>query len=160
MDAPKETVEIVEGVHWVGVKDWDRRMFDRLIPLPRGTSYNSYLVIGDEKTALVDSTNPGFSADLEEKIEKHVNLEDLADKTERFTGADLENLVRRAGLHALRENIRADRIPMAFFEKALKETRPSVTPQMEDEYRKIGDMLKNESPGYNSRMGFAVSSEQ
>lgn len=43
MKYPMETLEIVPGVHWVGVKDWDREMFDRLIPLPRGTSYNSYL---------------------------------------------------------------------------------------------------------------------
>lgn len=88
-----------------------------------------------------------------------VDLEILADKTERFTGADLENMVRRAGLHALRENMTADTIPMRFFEKALEESRASVTPEMQDEYKKIGDMLKNESPGYRSRIGFAVANE-
>jgi flavorubredoxin len=44
--------EISEDVHWVGVKDWNRRVFDALIPLPEGTTYNAYLVQGDEKTAL------------------------------------------------------------------------------------------------------------
>ena len=39
-------------VHWVGAVDWDRRLFDELIPLPDGTSYNAYLVKGSEKTAL------------------------------------------------------------------------------------------------------------
>ena len=36
--------EIIPDVHYVGVPDFDRRLFDALIPLPDGTSYNSYLV--------------------------------------------------------------------------------------------------------------------
>lgn len=65
---PKNTVKIAPGVHWVGVKDWNRKMFDRLIPLPKGTSYNAYLIQGRKKTALVDTVNPGFEQDLEAKI--------------------------------------------------------------------------------------------
>jgi flavorubredoxin len=38
--------------------DWDRRLFDSLIPLPDGTSYNAYLVEGSEKTALIDTVDP------------------------------------------------------------------------------------------------------
>jgi flavorubredoxin len=50
--------EIVEGVYWMGAIDWDRRLFDSLIPLPDGTSYNAYLVQGSEKTALLDTVDP------------------------------------------------------------------------------------------------------
>jgi flavorubredoxin len=50
--------EIKAGVHSVGAIDWDRRLFDELIPLPDGTTYNSYLVVGREKTALIDSVDP------------------------------------------------------------------------------------------------------
>ena len=46
------------GVFSVGAIDWDRRLFDELIPLPFGTSYNSYLVQGSEKTALIDTVYP------------------------------------------------------------------------------------------------------
>lgn len=49
--------EIKPGVQWVGAIDWDRRLFDALIPLPNGTSYNSYLVKGSEKTALIDAVD-------------------------------------------------------------------------------------------------------
>ena len=42
---------VAEGVLWVGSIDWDRQLFDELIPLPDGTSYNAYLVKGSEKTA-------------------------------------------------------------------------------------------------------------
>jgi len=50
--------EIVPGVFSVGAVDWDRRLFDELIPLPHGTSYNSYLVKGNDKTALIDTVDP------------------------------------------------------------------------------------------------------
>ena len=50
--------EIVPGVHYVGAPDFDRRLFDALIPLPDGTSYNAYLVQGRDKTALIDAVEP------------------------------------------------------------------------------------------------------
>ncbi len=50
--------EIRPGIYWVGAVDWDRRLFDALIPLPDGTSYNSYLIKGSEKTALIDTVDP------------------------------------------------------------------------------------------------------
>jgi flavorubredoxin len=45
-------------IYSVGAIDWDARLFDRLIPLPDGTSYNAYLVRGSEKTALLDTVDP------------------------------------------------------------------------------------------------------
>ena len=53
--------KIVEGVYWMGAVDWDRRLFDALIPLPDGTSYNAYLIRGSEKTALIDSVDPSMA---------------------------------------------------------------------------------------------------
>ncbi len=50
--------EIRPGIHAVGAIDWDRRLFDSLIPLPDGTSYNSYLVKGSEKIVLIDTVDP------------------------------------------------------------------------------------------------------
>ena len=50
--------EIKTGIYSVGAIDWDRRLFDELIPLPDGTSYNSYLIKGSEKTALIDTVDP------------------------------------------------------------------------------------------------------
>ena len=50
--------EIRPNVYLVGAVDWDRRLFDALIPLPHGTSYNAYLVRGSEKIALLDTVDP------------------------------------------------------------------------------------------------------
>ncbi|PTN36332.1 MBL fold hydrolase [Desulfonatronum sp. SC1] len=56
--------QISERVSWLGVVDWDRRLFDSLIPLPDGTSYNAYLVQGSEKTALLDTVDPAMADTL------------------------------------------------------------------------------------------------
>ena len=53
-----EVRELRPGLYWIGAIDWDRRLFDALIPLPDGTSYNSYLIKGSEKTALIDTVDP------------------------------------------------------------------------------------------------------
>jgi flavorubredoxin len=50
--------KLQEDIFEVGAIDWDARLFDRLIPLPDGTSYNSYLIKGKEKTALIDTVDP------------------------------------------------------------------------------------------------------
>jgi flavorubredoxin len=50
--------QIVPDVYLVGAVDWDRRLFDQLIPLPDGTSYNAYFVQGSEKCALIDTVDP------------------------------------------------------------------------------------------------------
>lgn len=69
--------EISEGVYWVGIKDWNRRIFDAFIPIPQGTTYNAYLVKGKEKTVLIDTVNPGFEKELSEKISQVIDLADL-----------------------------------------------------------------------------------
>ncbi|MHC4759428.1 MAG: FprA family A-type flavoprotein, partial [Planctomycetota bacterium] len=50
--------QLKPDVFEVGAIDWDRRLFDELVPLPNGTSYNAYLVKGSEKTALLDTVDP------------------------------------------------------------------------------------------------------
>ena len=63
--------KITNGIYHVGANHWDRRLFDELIPLPDGTTYNSYLIKGSEKSALIDSVDP-------EKVhELIVNLDNL-----------------------------------------------------------------------------------
>jgi transitional endoplasmic reticulum ATPase len=95
-----------------------------------------------------------------------VDLDALARQTDGYTGADLENLVRRAGLLALREALKdgdledgGATVTAERFEQALKETRASVTPEMEDQYRKIAEQLKQENPR-GERIGFALGNGQ
>ena len=59
--------KITEDVSWVGAVDWDRRLFDELIPTPGGTSYNAYLLRG-EKTVLLDTVDPSMEGILLDAI--------------------------------------------------------------------------------------------
>jgi flavorubredoxin len=62
--------QIKPGVYSVGSIDWDRRLFDELIPLPDGTSYNVYLIQGSEKTALIDTVDPPKENELFDNLRK------------------------------------------------------------------------------------------
>ncbi|MDI6604555.1 MAG: FprA family A-type flavoprotein [Thermoanaerobacteraceae bacterium] len=46
------------GISKIGAVHFERRLFDSLIPLPNGTSYNAYLIEGSSKTALLDTVDP------------------------------------------------------------------------------------------------------
>jgi len=72
-----------------------------------------------------------------------VDLAAMAARTERFTGADLEDLVRRAGLSALRRvGGDVDEVSAQDFDEALKDSRATVTEAMEAEYKKMRGELK------------------
>ncbi len=73
----RNVMKIAENVYWVGIRDWNRRIFDALIPLPKGTSYNAYLIIGKNGKALIDTVNPGFEKELEDKISSLTSIEDI-----------------------------------------------------------------------------------
>jgi flavorubredoxin len=62
--------KMTESVYYVGVMDWDRRLFDALIPLPDGTSYNSYIIKGSQKTALIDTVDPPMAGKLIENLKE------------------------------------------------------------------------------------------
>jgi len=89
-------------------------------------------------------------------LAKDVDLESLARRTDRFTGADLEDLVRRAGLTALRRGIDTGTVTMADFETALTDTRASVTPEMLEEYERIQDTLKSDAVRPMGGIGFVL----
>jgi flavorubredoxin len=61
--------KIKDGIYWMGSVDWDRRLFDSLVPLPDGTSYNAYLIRGSEKSALLDSVDPPMADELLSQLE-------------------------------------------------------------------------------------------
>lgn len=60
--------KLIEGIHSVGVIDWDRHLFDELIPLPGGTSYNAYFIEGKEVNVLIDTVEEHFEEKLLENL--------------------------------------------------------------------------------------------
>ncbi|RLJ09125.1 MAG: hypothetical protein DRP13_01160 [Candidatus Aenigmatarchaeota archaeon] len=78
-------------------------------------------------------------------LSKDVDLKKLAKETEGCSGADLEALVREAGLEALRKSFRAKAVTKKDFESALKKIRPSITPELVKFYQKISERIKQQS---------------
>ncbi len=78
-------------------------------------------------------------------LAKDVDLKSIAEQTNRYTGADLEDVVRRAGLIALRKSLKAKTVTMANFEEALTDSRATVTPEMEAEYETMSSHLKQQA---------------
>ena len=67
--------KIKDRIYWMGSVDWDRRLFDSLIPLPDGTSYNAYLIEGSEKTVLIDTVDPPMVDELMGQLENVPKLD-------------------------------------------------------------------------------------
>ena len=79
--------EIRPGIEWMGAIDWERRLFDELIPLPDGTSYNAYLVRGSEKTALIDAVDPAKSDAL---LSQLADIDKLTDEQIQYLASSGE----------------------------------------------------------------------
>ncbi|MHA1238886.1 MAG: CDC48 family AAA ATPase [Candidatus Odinarchaeia archaeon] len=101
--------------------------FDRLIlvPAPDKKAREKILQVHTRKMALDES----------------VNLSEIAAKTEGYSGADLENLCREAGMFAFRENRKVQKITAKHFQEALKKIKPSITPEIIKQYEELGKTL-------------------
>jgi len=83
-------------------------------------------------------------------LAREVDLKAIAAEADRFTGADLEDLVRRAGLNAIRRaGAKAKTVTAADFHQALADSRATVTPEMEAEYAKMKGELKKRAAEVN-----------
>lgn len=116
------------------------------------------------KTLEADSDSPKKAKKASEETEIPIKLEtdrdrflySLAEKTEGFTGADIEAVAREAAIMALREDIKAEKINWKHFIKALTMVHPSATKEVEESYKQIEGLLssakakemKEEKPNY------------
>ena len=69
----KDIIEIKPGVHWIGVNDPELRTFDDLFPTEHGTTYNSYLIKGKDKVAIIDTVKGERAEEYLAKIRQLVD---------------------------------------------------------------------------------------
>jgi transitional endoplasmic reticulum ATPase len=87
---------------------------------------------------------------------KGVDLVELSEKTEGYTGADIEALCREAAMLALRENIEIKFIEKKHFENAMGKILPSVSKTTEENYKQIEQKyLKNAKSALPNSVGYA-----
>lgn len=114
---------LTDSVQYWGAPDWNRRLFDSLIPIPEGTSYNAYLVRGSDKTVLIDTVEPEMAARFEalldglERLDHVVSLHAEQDHSgsipqvlERFPEATLVTSPKAKGMLLELMRLPADRI--------------------------------------------------
>jgi len=82
-------------------------------------------------------------------LDKDVSLEELAKKTDGFSGADIEGLIRNAALIAMKENkMKAVPIAKSHIEQAIAKSKPSVTPKLEEAYDEFEEHHGEFKPSY------------
>jgi len=98
--------------------------FDRIVyvPVPKK----------EERLEILKIHTKNMPIKSKEKI-----IEDLSNKTEGYTGADLENLCREAGMIALRNDIETKEVTKNDFDKAMERVLPSVTKEDQERYKQI-----------------------
>lgn len=72
-----EVIEIKPAIHWIGAKDPDLRTFDDLFPTNCGTTYNSYLIKGSDKIAIIDTVKGNRSEEFLAKVKQLVDPADV-----------------------------------------------------------------------------------
>ncbi len=75
-------------------------------------------------------------------LDKDVKLKDLAKRTEGYVGSDIESVCREGAIFALRDDMKATKVGMAYFEKALKKVGPSVTKEVEETYKQFSTQFR------------------
>ena len=80
-------------------------------------------------------------------LAEDVRLEEIAKQTEGYSGADLQALVREAGLHALRTGGDSNVVRLADFQHALSKVRPSITKEVEAWYNSLNQTLSSKVGG-------------
>jgi flavorubredoxin len=126
---------IRENVFQLGAVDWDRRLFDSLIPLPDGTSYNSYLVRGSEKTALLDTVDPAKTDILMEQL------------------SDIDKLDYIVAHHAEQDHSGSIPVVLAKYPAATVIASPKCKPFLIDHLRVPEDKIKTVSDGETVSLG-------
>jgi|TARA_B100001964_G_C14236852_1_gene602894 flavorubredoxin len=70
-------MRISPDVHWIGVNDTESKFFEALWRIPNGVSLNSYLVLGKDKKALIDTVKEDLFKEYIENIRRLIDPEDI-----------------------------------------------------------------------------------
>jgi len=74
-----------------------------------------------------------------------LNLETISRKMDGYSGADIDSVVREAGLNALRRDTETKIVTMDDFDAAMKEIAPSITPEMINWYENTQQRFREQT---------------
>ena len=79
-------------------------------------------------------------------LDANVHLDKLAELTEGYSGADIEGLVREAAMAAVRDDWKPKPVNLEHFEEAMKEVRPSISPDDNKRYQALAESVLRRQP--------------
>lgn len=92
-------LEVKKDIYWVGALDFDIRTFDIVMYTEYGTTYNSYIVKGAEKTVLIEAVKERFSDEHEDRINGLCEITDIdyvvVNHTEPDHSSAIKNIIQK-----------------------------------------------------------------
>ncbi len=138
MTAPAP-LPIAPNIYWVGVNDSEIRLFEGLWAIPEGVTYNSYLVVGKEKTALIDCVNEAKAEVHFQKISQILPIQKIDYLVINHMEPDHTSAVPQ--LLKMAPNIKVVYTPIAqmLFKKFYKTDPPAILTKGDDMTLDLGD---------------------
>lgn len=134
-------VEIAPGVHWVGALDPHLRSFDIILKTANGTSYNAYVVRGENGVAVIDTVKEAFSDDFFRRLESIADYAEITtivlNHLEPDHSGALPELLRRAPQARVYLSSRAQMMLKALLKPSFEEA-PEYTPVTTDDTVELG----------------------
>ena len=96
----------------------------------------------------MDARREVFKIHTKDMPLKNVDLDELARRTEGYSGADVEGICREAALNALREDINSEEVTGKHFDLALKKIKPSISEKIIESYECFGKKCDTQALGY------------
>ena len=72
-----DSLKLKENLYWVGIEDFDMRVFDIIMTTEYGSSFNSYILKGSEATVLFETEKTKFFEDYLREIEQVTSVKDI-----------------------------------------------------------------------------------
>ena len=129
---PDQAVELAPGVHWIGALDPHLRRFDIILSTANGTSYNAYLVRGEQGVAVIDTVKEAFADDFFRRLESVARYDEITtivlNHLEPDHSGALPELLRRAPNARVYLSSRAQMMLKALLKPSSNQAPPDYTP--------------------------------
>ncbi len=127
-----KSLDLNNNVTWIGAVDHKLRVFDIIMETEFGTSYNSYLVKGSEKTAVIETVKEKFFDEYLEKLKKEVELDSISYIVVNHTEPDHAGSVGRLLKYAKNATVVGSKAAINYLKEIINEDFPAIVANVKE----------------------------